>query len=272
MNTAAAKRLILGGAALAMAGAGFALSSGAASADTPAGGLALQITNATVHDLDHNGQIDPFDTVDYTFVVTNNSAGTLKNLQITDADLGNITCPDTTIPAGMAFRCHSDAPHYLGFEAVDAGKFTTKATATAKASNGSTVTSLPASSTIKIAAKPSLSLKFEPVTTVDVNHDGRLDPGDTISYSLLLTNTGNVTVNNVTVEEEKTPSVICPGGTSIPTDIPSGMIFRCLGSQPYTVTSRDVTNGQVINPAIAFGTAVRGGDVQASTDIETPVS
>ncbi|HEY3632473.1 MAG TPA: hypothetical protein VGL21_16320 [Jatrophihabitantaceae bacterium] len=271
MTTAAAKRLILGGAALAMAGAGFALSAGAASADT-APGLSLQITSATVHDVDHNGQIDPFDTVDYTFVATNNSAGPLKNLQINDADLGHITCPDTTIPSGMAFRCHNDAPHYLGFDAVDAGQFTTKATATATASSGSTVTSLPASSTIKIAAKPSLSLKFEPVKTVDVNHDGRLDKGDTISYSLLLTNTGNVTVNNVTVEEEKTPSVICPGGTGIPTDIPSGMIFRCLGSQPYTITQRDITNGQVINPAIAFGTAVRGGDVQASTDIETPVS
>ena len=269
MTSTATKRLLLGGAALALTGVGIALAGSPASA-APTGALSLQISKVTVTDLDHNARIDPGDRLNYTFVVDNQTGATLTDLQITDAALGHITCPDSTIPDGMAFRCHIDSPYSLGIEDVDSGQFATTAIATATSPDAAQVSSAPATSTTPIAAQPSLKLKFEPVHKTDVNGNGQLDAGDTLAYSLLLTNTGNVTVKQVTVSDEKSSGVTCvhtPG----PVDIPSAMPFRCLGNLPYTITARDVARGVVFNPAVAFGTAVQGGAVQTSTVSKLPL-
>ena len=57
-------------------------------------------------------------------------------------------------------------------------------------------------------------------TPVDVNGNGITDAGDTIAYSFVVTNTGNVPLNGVVVNDTKlsatpiacTPTTIAPGG------------------------------------------------------------
>jgi uncharacterized repeat protein (TIGR01451 family) len=78
--------------------------------------------------------------------------------------------------------------------------------------------------------------------------------GDVISYSFLVTNTGNVTLSKVTVTDIQ----IAPAGplTSGPTcpqpTLASGASETCTGT--YTVTQADVNNGKVNDTAVASGT------------------
>src|SRR5699024_5882018 len=78
--------------------------------------------------------------------------------------------------------------------------------------------------------------------------------GDTITYTLTVTNTGNVTLDNVIVHDEMlggeltvTPSVLAPGEQGVVTGT-------------YTVTQADIDNqSEIINIATATGTPP-GGD------------
>src|SRR5699024_7624329 len=88
--------------------------------------------------------------------------------------------------------------------------------------------------------------------------------GEEIEYTLTVTNTGNVTLDNVTVNDEMlggdlavSPSTLAPGET--------GTV-----KGTYTVTQEDIDNkDQVINIATATGTPP-GGDPEDPDNPKTP--
>ncbi|HMN15207.1 MAG TPA: hypothetical protein PKD55_23050, partial [Bellilinea sp.] len=82
--------------------------------------------------------------------------------------------------------------------------------------------------------------------------------GDSISYTITVTNTGNVTLTNVVVSDAKvglseTIATLAPAGVETYT-------------RTYTVTQTDVDAGQVVNTATATGKDPDGNDV---TDDDT---
>jgi len=84
--------------------------------------------------------------------------------------------------------------------------------------------------------------------------------GDSISYTITVTNTGNVTLTNVVVADAKvglnaTIATLAPGGVETYT-------------RTYTVTQSDVDAGQVVNTASATGKDPDGNDV-TDDDTET---
>ncbi len=256
-----------GGFAIAATFLGLGLSAAQASA-APQGGLTLKITSAQVTDVDQDGRIGPNDSIAYTMVVDNETGTTLTDLRIDAPAIGNVSCPDGPIPSGMPFRCQTDVPYSLTDDDVDAGHFTATATATATSPDGAQLTSRPASTTTKIPAYPSIALSFDAVNTTDVNGDGRTDAGDTIDYSLVLTNTGNVTVRGVEVNDLRSSGVTCVGVPG-PVDVPAGMPFHCLSNSPYVITAQDEAAGVVVDKATARGKAATGSPVQASAEVTT---
>jgi hypothetical protein len=63
---------------------------------------------------------------------------------------------------------------------------------------GNPVNSLPSSASVPVTtAGPSLTVAKSATAAVDVNSDGVIGAGDTITYTYLITNNGNVTINNV---------------------------------------------------------------------------
>ncbi|QCW27309.1 DUF11 domain-containing protein [Lysobacter enzymogenes] len=88
--------------------------------------------------------------------------------------------------------------------------------------------------------------------------------GDTVTYTFSVANTGNVTINNVSVADPKLPSLSCtiasvaPGASASCT--PSGNV--------YTVTQADVDAGSVVNTATASGTPT-GGTLPNASDTNT---
>jgi len=86
-------------------------------------------------------------------------------------------------------------------------------------------------------------------------------PGETISYSYTVTNTGNITVNAIAVSDDKIASVSCPVSSLIP-----GAQTVC--SADYVTTQADVDAGSVTNIASVTG-APLGGVLPPVTVSET---
>ena len=80
--------------------------------------------------------------------------------------------------------------------------------------------------------------------------------GEKIQYSYLVTNTGNVTLASVSVEDPSAGSVTCP--TPAAPGLAPGRSETCTANAPNTVTQTDVDNGHVTDIARARCTDTRG--------------
>jgi hypothetical protein len=108
-----------------------------------------------------------------------------------------------------------------------------------------------------------LSLDKSAAAPVDANGSGRLDAGDTIAYSFLVTNTGNVTATSVALSDPKVGPVSCPVMILVP-----GASMTCTGS--YTLTQADMDAGTVANTATVSAHSLPGiADPQPATDTTT---
>ncbi|MBW1641063.1 DUF11 domain-containing protein, partial [Microbacterium resistens] len=98
----------------------------------------------------------------------------------------------------------------------------------------------------------------------DVNGNGLADAGDRIAYTFEVTNTGELPLNPVTVDDPKIGSVTCPAGELAPDET-----VTCTADAPYTITAEDQDNGAVVNTATATGTPVGTTDPQTSRESRT---
>ena len=82
----------------------------------------------------------------------------------------------------------------------------------------------------------------------DLDGNG-IDQGDTVDYSFEVTNTGNTTLSNVSIDDATigvtglvvSPSMLAPGAVGTAT-------------ASYTLTQSDIDNGGIENVAISTGT------------------
>ena len=88
--------------------------------------------------------------------------------------------------------------------------------------------------------------------------------GDTIDYSFVVENTGNVTLTGITVDDPLVGAVDCPVTTLAPTESTT-----CTAT--YTLTQADVDAGHVANTATVTGTDPNDTDVDASDSTDTPI-
>lgn len=86
--------------------------------------------------------------------------------------------------------------------------------------------------------------------------------GEVINYSFLVTNTGNVTVNNLAVADDKATDENCPVTTLAP-----GATATCFAT--YTIIQDDLDAGSVTNIATASATDPDNNPVTSPPDTET---
>ncbi|MCW2755539.1 MAG: hypothetical protein JWQ32_2950, partial [Marmoricola sp.] len=141
------------------------------------------------------------------------------------------------------------------------------ANATGKDPSGNPVPSNPSSTTTPIVPVTTLTLVKHAGTPVDVNGNGRTDAGDTIGFNFLVTNTGTVTLTNLSVADPTAGPVTCPVTTLAPGDSTT-----CTASNPYVITQADVDAGTVDNTAISQGTPPTGPPViSPPSSTSTPI-
>ena len=95
----------------------------------------------------------------------------------------------------------------------------------------------------------------------DENEDGFAQVGETIDYTFTVTNTGNVTVSNITISDPL-PGITLSGGSI---DLDPGAFDDSTLTATYTLTQADIDNGGVSNQATATGDSPTGTDDVSDT-------
>ncbi len=197
-------------------------------------------------------------TISYTFTVTNTGNVTLDPVSVSDPKVGTVTCPVTSLAPGKNTTCTAD-PYVLTQADVDAGKVDNTATATGTPPTGGDVTATDGTHT-PIISSPAITLDKKAGAPTGVR------AGDTITYTFTVTNTGNVTLDPVSVNDPKVGTVTCPVTTLAP-----GASTTCTAA-PYVLTQADVDAAKVDNTATASGTPPSGPDVTATDGTHTPLT
>jgi gliding motility-associated-like protein/uncharacterized repeat protein (TIGR01451 family) len=182
------------------------------------------------------------DEITYTIVVENTGNVTLNNIDVEDP----LTGLSTTIPS-LAPGDTQDFIEIYTIEQSDinAGSLTNIATA----SDGGTLTvSAEAEVTAEVSQDLSITKTASPETYDEV--------GDEITYTIVVENTGNVTLNNIDVEDPLTGL-----STTIPSLAPGDTQDFI---EVYTIEQSDINAGSLINTA----TASDGGTLTVSADAE----
>jgi uncharacterized repeat protein (TIGR01451 family) len=215
---------------------------------------ALSISkNAAPPDYDHPGQF-----ITYSYLVTNSGNQSLPGpVTVSDDRVIDVYCPplssvgngDANLDPGESLTC--SASYTITQDDLDFGSVTNTASASADGTTSPTD-----SATVTAIQQPALTIAK---TADPLEYD---QSGQVINYSYLVTNSGNVTLYDITVVDDKT-APICPDtsqGIS-----PSGEI-TCTAS--YTITPADLNAGSVTNSAYA---TVMFNDIQvrSNTDTET---
>jgi uncharacterized repeat protein (TIGR01451 family) len=190
----------------------------------------------------------------YTYQVTNTGNVTLYDLIVLD-DKTTATCPDTSEGLNPLSHITCTASYIITQEDLNAGSVTN----TAYATDGS-VQSDPDSATITATQVPALELtKSADPLTYNL-------PGQVISYTFMVTNTGNQSLQGpVTVSDNKANDETCPPLSSVGDQdlyLDPGEILTCTAS--YIITQADLDEGLVTN--IASATV---GEITSPTDSAT---
>ncbi|HEY4331511.1 MAG TPA: hypothetical protein VGM78_03030, partial [Ilumatobacteraceae bacterium] len=100
--------------------------------------------------------------------------------------------------------------------------------------------------------------------------------GDIVAYTFVVTNTGNVTLSNVSVVDTFTApagpalTITCPGTTLTAAGTGATSTMTCTAS--HTVTAAEITNGVIGNSATASGTPPVGAAVTSAPSTATVVT
>uniref|UniRef100_UPI00232B25B8 gliding motility-associated C-terminal domain-containing protein n=1 Tax=Olleya namhaensis TaxID=1144750 RepID=UPI00232B25B8 len=222
----------------------------------------IDLTKTFVYlDTNGNGEVDFGDQLQYNFVVVNNGNATITDVVINDPLLGGIVgVIDVLTPSDSGNIIET---YNLTQSDIDAGNVTNTATAIGNDPFDNDVSDTD-TVIFTIADMASLSL-IKAGIVIDTNGNDLVDAGDQIAYTFTVTNTGNVTITNIAIDDTTigisnlpvVPSMLQPNQT--------GVVIA-----NYTLTQTDIENGVVVNSAIASGLDAMGNVLTDISDSANP--
>jgi uncharacterized repeat protein (TIGR01451 family) len=123
-------------------------------------------------------------------------------------------------------------------------------------------------------ADPNVDASKDDALTNDVDGDTEADPGDTITYTITITNSGNMDATGMSFSDTIDPNTTLVGGSLKTTPLALDDSYNSLGNVGITVASgagvlandSDPDGGSVTAIAIVGGSSSNGGDVDLATD------
>ncbi|WP_223787545.1 beta strand repeat-containing protein [Marinicella meishanensis] len=223
-------------------------------------GLDVVKTLTNNADEDGSGTISLNDTLTYTVVATNTGNITLNNVTVTDTLItpNNTTC----VTLAPAATCSLTGTYVVQQADVNAGQISNTGTADSDETP-------PVQDTINtpLSTNPALSIDKSLTSNADEDGSGTVTINDTLTFTIVATNVGNVTLNNVVV----TDNMITPNNTSCAVLLVGG---TCTLVGTFVVQQSDVDNGQVVNVAQAVSDeTITDPEIDTETvDTEGPIS
>jgi len=199
------------------------------------------------------------DILSYTFSVENTGAAPLAGPVTIDDNLTtDESCPavstvgnaDGNLDPGETIVC--TASHTVTEGDLVAGSVQNCATASADGTDSNEDCE-----TLNAELAPGLNIN-KTGSFQDESGDGSAQAGETVFYTLTVTNTGNLTLTNILVSDPLVSPVTCLSGNPIPSLAPDAQEV-CTGS--YAVTQDDINSGSVFNLASACGAPPGGGEL-----------
>ncbi len=181
--------------------------------------------------------------INYTYVITNHWGTDGKISLFTDTKANTLSCgPGTVVPAA-GLTCTGS--YTITAADVAAGSVTGVATLSGDACGDECLVTTTAQATVTFVGTPSWTLtKAANPTTYSL-------PGEVITYTYVLSNTGPIAISNIALTDTRIAAVNCPATALAP-----GAKMTCTGL--YTITVADVTATTVTNVATATGTPAAG--------------
>ncbi|MBL7199460.1 MAG: SBBP repeat-containing protein [Anaerolineae bacterium] len=204
----------------------------------------LKMTNGEDADAAPGPYVVPGETVTWTYVVRNTGNVSLSGIQVTDDLEGSVSCPGVALDAGEAMTCTVTGE-------VGVGQYANVGTVTGTSPVGLDVTDNDLGHCF--GSEPGLTIR-----TLTNGQDANEAPGpyvvvgDVVYWSYVVTNTGNVYLADISVEDDQGVEVHCPQTLLNP-----GESTVCTGSGVSEA-------GQYANTATASGTPPVGDDVLAA--------
>ncbi|PYE87818.1 DUF7507 domain-containing protein, partial [Phyllobacterium leguminum] len=229
------------------------------------------VKTGKLNDTDGDKLLDPGETITYSFEVENDGEVTLDGVTVDDSKLAakgiGVTPGPQKLAPGDKITFTATAEYEPSQAELDAGQVENVATATGKTPKGADVVSPEDPEMVPPDLTPGLEIEKTGKLN-DKDADGKLDSDETITYTFLVRNTGNVTLANVTVDD---PMLAARGMTMTPepqTLAPNAEI-TFTATPDYVPTQADIDAGQVKNVATASGVTPGGVDFVSEPDDET---
>jgi uncharacterized repeat protein (TIGR01451 family) len=191
------------------------------------------------------------DNITYTYTITNTDNVTISDITLEDNVLGSISLwGQTSLDAGGTITATAT---YVVSESNLPGPLVNIAEVSGTDPNGNEVTATD-TATVELTGTASLQVTKSADSTTAAPHQ-------TINYSYTITNNGNVTINDLSLKDDKlgiislSDSTLAPGASTTAT-------------ASYTATISDLP-GPITNTATATGTDSTGQSISVSSD---PVS
>ncbi|WP_257014142.1 DUF7507 domain-containing protein, partial [Winogradskyella undariae] len=242
----------------------------------------IEITKTSTYvDVNGDGVANIGDEVHYVFEVSNTGNVTVSNITVSDANAA-VSGSSIDLAPGATDSSTFTAVHTLVQADIDAGYVYNIATATGEDPSGDPVEdesedpdpldpsdpgydpSCPDCTVTPITQDPSIEIT-KTSTYVDVNGDGVANIGDEVHYVFEVSNTGNVTVSNITVSDANA----AVSGSSI--DLAPGATDSSTFTAVHTLVQADIDAGYVYNIATATGEDPSGDPVEDESEDPDPL-
>ncbi|MFE5209265.1 hypothetical protein [Streptomyces sp. NPDC056600] len=194
---------------------------------------------AIVKEVEGAGEYRVGETVTYEYTVTNTGDTQITGVRVQDDRVDPVTCDDTTLASGEATTCRGT---YTVTPEDAANGFVVNVARAFGTSGTTPVESDPATEKVEVVGQRS-SL------TIDkrVDEERTYQVGDLVDYEYVVRNTGETTLTDVQVTDDRVVGIACR-----PTTLEPGEEVTCTGS--YRVSESDAEAGSVTNTASATGT------------------
>ncbi|CAN0656221.1 large repetitive protein [Nitratireductor aquimarinus] len=226
-----------------------------------AASIKLTKTLVRTEDRNENGVTDVDDALIYKFSVENTGNVTLSNVRVTDPTAQVTGEPLVTLAPGDVDEDTFTAVYLLQQADLDRGTVLNEAQVAALDPSSQQVTGS-SSLEVPLTAAPRARL-IKRAAHVDSNGNGRVDAADHVKYSFRVENTGNVTLTDLSVTDDK---VEVAGGPLSSLDV--GDADESTFSADYEITQADVDAGEVRNTATLHATAPDGTELEVMSETD----